>query len=94
MAKELDIKLLIEKHKLAIDTRELCINTLKETECKINKDSANIANFAIASRACLDLSEALEAILENAGVFYGEGKYFTEVKTSEASNDKGPKDKD
>ena len=94
MAKELDIKLLIEKHKFAIDTRELCINTLKETECKTDKDAANIANFAIASRACLDLSEALEAILENAGVFYGEGKYFTEVKTSEEPKDEAPKDKD
>ena len=94
MAKELDINLLIEKHKIAVDTRELCINTLKETECKTDNDAANIANFAIASRACLDLSEALEAILENAGVYHSDGKYFTEVKTSEKPKDEAPKDKD
>jgi hypothetical protein len=94
MAKELDINLLIEHHKHAINTREMCINTLKETECKTDKDGATVANFAIASRACLDLSEALEAILENAGVFYSEGKYFTEVKTSEKPEDEAPKDKD
>ena len=49
-------------------------------------DIEMLANFAIASRACLDLSEALEAILKNEGVIYADGKYLKDITPKKHSS--------
>lgn len=79
MEKKLDTNILISQHKSAVATREMCLGTIEETKIENNKSAAIIANFAIASRACLDLAEALEAILMNEGVHYVDGKYYHEI---------------
>lgn len=79
MENKLDTNILISQHKAAVATREMCLGTIEETKIENDKSAAIIANFAIASRACLDLAEALEAILLNEGVHYADGKYYYEI---------------
>lgn len=79
MEKELDTNILISQHKAAVATRKMCLGTIEETKIENNKSVANIANFSIAARACLNLAEALEAILLNEGVHYVDGKYYYEI---------------
>lgn len=86
MEKELDIEMLIKHHTNAIETRKICLNTIEYTDNNTDKDASVIANFAIASRACLDLSEALEAILKNEGVIYAGGKYLKDITPKKRSS--------
>ena len=83
MEKKLNTNILISQHKTAVAIRKMCLGTIKETKIENNKSAAIIANFAIASRACLDLAEALEDILLNEGVHYVDGKYYNEIPDTE-----------